>query len=74
MIAERDVVSELVQDDFTPERLCAELQRLLSDSGARTVMSEGFDEVRRKLQVSRAEVSASDRAARAVLAALGQAL
>lgn len=73
LIAERDVVPELVQDDFTPERLCAELQRLLSDSGARTVMSEGFDEVRRKLQVSSAEVSASDRAARAVLAALGQA-
>jgi lipid-A-disaccharide synthase len=72
LIAERDVVSELVQDSFTPERLCAELQRLLPEGSARTVMSEGFDEVRRKLQAS-STVSASVRAARAVLAALGQA-
>ncbi len=34
LIAERDVVPELVQDGFTPERVCAELQRLLPD-GAR---------------------------------------
>lgn len=72
LIAGRDVVSELLQDSFTPERLCAELQRLLPDGSARTVMREGFDEVRRKLRASSAEGSASERAARAVLATLGR--
>ena len=31
LIAERDVVPELVQDDFTPERVCAELRK--ADAG-----------------------------------------
>ena len=72
LIAERDVVPELVQDGFTPERVCAELQKFLPDSGARDAMMQGLDEVRHRLRPSDREGSASERAARAVLTVLGQ--
>jgi lipid-A-disaccharide synthase len=72
LIAERDVVPELVQDGFSPERVCAE-QKVLPDGSARDEMMQGFDEVRHRLRPSDTEGSASERAARAVLAVLGQA-
>ena len=72
LIAERDVVPELVQDGFTPERVCAELRKVLPDGSARDTMMQGFDEVRHRLRPSDTEGSASERAARAVLAVLGQ--
>ena len=74
LIAERDVVPELVQNNFTPERVCAELRRLLPDGSARSEMLAGFEEVRSLLRASGTAGDASIRAARAVLAALGQAL
>ena len=70
LIAERDVVLELVQENFTPERVCAELRRLLPDSCERQSMLTGFDQVKRNLRGSAADSDASSRAARAVLAAL----
>src|SRR5271165_3361351 len=70
LIAERDVVPELVQDQFTPERVCAEIQRLLPDGDNRAGMLAGFGEVRRRLCGPEAEGDASIRAARAVLKAL----
>lgn len=73
LIAGRDVVPELVQDSFTPERVCAELLRILPDNDARRTMLDGFSDVRRKLLASSAEGSAGERAARAVLGVLGQA-
>jgi lipid-A-disaccharide synthase len=72
LIAERDVVPELVQDGFTPERVCAELQKIVPDGSARNAMVQGFDEVRHRLRPSDTEGSASERAARAVLAAMEQ--
>jgi lipid-A-disaccharide synthase len=71
LIVERDVVPELVQDNFTPERVCTELQKLLPDSDSRSTMVAGFEEVRSRLRGSDAEGEASERAARAVFAALG---
>ena len=44
----------------------------MPDGSERNAMLAGFAEVRLKLQASRSEDSASDRAARAVLAVLGQ--
>ncbi len=73
LIAERDVVPELVQDDFTSERVCAELRKVLPDGSARDAMMQGFNEVRHRLRPSDTEGSARERAARAVLAVLGQA-
>jgi lipid-A-disaccharide synthase len=72
LIAERDVVPELVQDGFTPERVRAELQKIVPDGSARDAMLQGFDEVRHRLRPSDTEGSASERAARAVLSAMEQ--
>ena len=72
LIAEGDVVPELVQDNFTPDRVCAELNRLMPEGGHRAAMMAGFGEVRRRLCGSGAGGDASTRAARAVLNALEQ--
>ncbi len=72
LIADRDVVPELVQDDFTPERVSAELRKLLPDGEARDTMLADFHEIRRRLQPPGAEGTASERAAKAVLAVLGR--
>lgn len=72
LIAERDVVSELVQSDFTPERVVAEMRRLLPEGNARQTMSHDFEDVRRRLASGEAESGASDRAAAAVFSVLEQ--
>jgi lipid-A-disaccharide synthase len=68
LIAERDVVPELVQADFTPQRVCAELRRLISEGEARETMIADFGDVRRRLRPSGPGGNASERAARSVLA------
>jgi lipid-A-disaccharide synthase len=72
LIGERDVVPELVQQGFTPERVASELQKLVPDGRARDAMREGFDEVRHKLHTPGTEGNASERAARGVFAVMGQ--
>ncbi len=72
LIAERDVVPELVQTDFTAQGVCAELRRIIPDGQARETMIAGFREVRRRLESNDGEGSASERAAMAVLAMVGQ--
>ena len=67
LIAERDVVRELVQADFTPQRVCEELRRIICQGEDRVKMLEEFAEVRRRLEVPGRDGTASDRAARAVL-------
>jgi lipid-A-disaccharide synthase len=67
LIAERDVVPELVQADFTAQRVCAELQRIIPDGEAREKMIADFREVRQRLRPSDGGGDASDRAAKAVL-------
>jgi lipid-A-disaccharide synthase len=49
LIAEKKVVPELVQDDFTPEKVAGETLRLLQDPNARASQREGLGEVRRRL-------------------------
>ncbi|MFI5116007.1 MAG: lipid-A-disaccharide synthase [Terriglobales bacterium] len=71
LIAERDMVPELVQSEFTPQRVCAELRRLIPEGEARETMIAGFGEVRRRLRPSGEGGTASERAAQAVLALLG---
>ena len=72
LIAERDVVPELVQADFTAQRVCAELQRIIPDGGAREKMLGDFREVRQRLQPSDGGGNASERAAKAVLSIMEQ--
>ena len=68
LIAERDVVPELVQTNFRPLKVCEELRRIIPDGEPRSAMLEGFREVRRRLEPCEKNRGASDRAARIVLA------
>jgi lipid-A-disaccharide synthase len=63
LIAGRRVVPELIQNDFTPERVAAEVLHLLNDQGAREAMRRGLAEVRHHL----GPPGAVDRAADAIL-------
>jgi lipid-A-disaccharide synthase len=49
LIAEKEVVPELVQNDFTPGRVAREALRLLQDPNARTTMRTSLAEVRKRL-------------------------
>jgi lipid-A-disaccharide synthase len=66
VIAGRQVVPELIQADFTPEKVAAETLRLLRSPDARTAMRADLAEVRRKL----GPPGAVDRAADAIVALL----
>jgi len=71
LIAEREVIPELVQQDFTTERVVSELEKILPDGAARERMLEGLAEVRARLQGSEAAAQdASSQAAEAVLKAI----
>jgi lipid-A-disaccharide synthase len=63
LIAEKQAVPELIQGDFTPERVSAEVLRLLSDQSAREALRRDLAEVRRRL----GRPGAVDRAADAIL-------
>ena len=49
LIADREVVRELVADTFSVDNIAAELSRLLPDGACRSSMSDGYAEVRRRL-------------------------
>jgi lipid-A-disaccharide synthase len=66
LIAEKRVVPELVQDDFTPDRVAADILRLLQDPNARSSMRAGLAEVRQRL----GPPGAVDRAADSITALL----
>jgi lipid-A-disaccharide synthase len=63
LIAEKRVVPELIQSDFTPERVSEELLQLLRDPAARDAMRANLAEVRHRL----GPPGAVDRAADAIL-------
>jgi lipid-A-disaccharide synthase len=68
LIAEKRVVPELIQNDFTPDRVSAEVLRLLREPGARDALRTGLAQVRARL----GSPGAVERAADAILALLGQ--
>jgi lipid-A-disaccharide synthase len=49
ILAGRTVVPELLQQEASPARMAAEIERLLSDPGARRAQLDGLAEVRRSL-------------------------
>ena len=73
LIAEKRVVPELVQDDFTPERVSAETLRLLQDPNARTAARTGLAEVRKRLGPPGAVERAADAIAGLLRSAAGNA-
>jgi lipid-A-disaccharide synthase len=66
LIAEREVVPELVQDNFTPDRVAAAILKLLQDPNARRTLRTGLAEVRKRL----GPPGAVDRAANAIVSLL----
>jgi len=66
LIAERRVVPELIQKDFTPSKVADEVLRLLNDSQAKEELRSGLAEVRGRL----GPPGAVDRAADAIAALL----
>jgi lipid-A-disaccharide synthase len=67
LIAGRAVVPELIQKDFTPDKVAAATLRLLRDPGAAQTMKAELAEVRRSL----GPPGAVERAADAIIALLG---
>jgi lipid-A-disaccharide synthase len=63
LVAGRRVVPELIQDDFTPERVAAEALRVMNDPAHAAAVRRDLREVHAKL----GEPGASRRAAHAVL-------
>ena len=66
LIAEHDVVPELVQHDFTAENVVARLREILPDGPARSRMLEGLAQVKARLRTSQSSHPA-DRAAEMIL-------
>jgi lipid-A-disaccharide synthase len=66
LIAEKEVVPELVQNDFTPEKVAGEMLRLLQDPNARAHQREGLEEVRKRLGPPGAVERAAEQIARLV--------
>lgn len=68
LIAGREVVPELVQADFTAERVAETMRDLIADGPVRQQMLEGLAEVRAKLRPAAGGSSAAGRAAAIVAA------
>ena len=73
LIAGREVVPELVQDDFTAAKVVARLNQIIPDGPDREAMLEGLAGVKAKLRADGLEgqMHPADRAAEAVLDVLG---
>ncbi|MGH9566338.1 MAG: lipid-A-disaccharide synthase [Candidatus Angelobacter sp.] len=67
LIAEKKVVPELIQADFTPEAVLRELQRIIPEGAARSQMQHDLIEVRRRLHDSENAEAPALRAARAIV-------
>ena len=68
LIADREVIPELIQGDFTPDRVAGETLRLLRDPAAAATMRTDLAEVRRRL----GPPGAVERAADAIAALLAE--
>src|SRR5208282_6114318 len=71
LVAGREVVPELIQDDFSPERVEREVRALLADGAARREMTEALAEVRGLLRGELASAPVPD-AASAAASSAGQ--
>jgi lipid-A-disaccharide synthase len=72
LIAGERVVPELVQQEFTAERVAAEMNRIIPEGSEREKMLEKLGKVRSQLRGGSGRLHPADRAAGAVLELLGQ--
>jgi len=70
LIAGKRVVPELIQRDFTAEKVAEAMRKLLTDGPARSQMMQELAEVRAKLHPASSTETAADRAAQALLTLL----
>lgn len=66
LIANREVVKELIQNDLTPDQITAELQRILPGQEGRSTLLSGYADVQKKMGAA----GASERAGRLMVEAL----
>ena len=71
LIAEKEVVPELVQSKFTPENIVAELGKIIPDGEARTRMMQGLAAVKAKLKQESKGSHPSEMAAEIILKEIG---
>ena len=72
LIAEEEVVPELVQHDFTPDNVVAQLNEIIPDGPPRYKMIAGLAAVKARLHGSHdGELHPVDRAAQAIMSVLG---
>jgi lipid-A-disaccharide synthase len=68
LIAEREIVPELIQDDFTAENVVGQLNKIIPDGAARGQMATGLKEVRDRLShADLSQLKAADRASEAIV-------
>jgi lipid-A-disaccharide synthase len=72
LIAEEEIVPELVQHRFTVENIVTEMNRIIPDGDARTRMTERLAAVKTRLQNRRSGAHPSDAAAEIILKMLPQ--
>ncbi len=72
LIAEREVVPELVQHDFTSEKIADRMNQIIPDGPARSAMLAGLAEVRARLGEGAGHMPAPDLAAELVFKLLHQ--
>jgi lipid-A-disaccharide synthase len=70
LIAEEEIVPELVQHDFTPQNVAAKINEILPDGQARDRMLEGLAQVKARLRGSIGSQHPADRAAQIILTLL----
>ena len=71
LIAEEEIVPELVQQEFTSEKIVAELEKIIPDGPRREKMLRGLASVRQKLRRPNDKQHPADRAAEMVMEILG---
>jgi lipid-A-disaccharide synthase len=70
LIAGAKIVPELVQQDFTPVNVAAEINKIMVDGNSRDAMLQGLQTVKGRLKGSNLAISAPARAAAAIRALL----
>jgi lipid-A-disaccharide synthase len=72
LIAEEEVVPELVQHKFTAENIVAEMNKIIPDGAPRTRMIERLAKVKARLQGRNSDIHPSEKAADIILQAITQ--